>query len=121
MLQFLLGYTLASGGLADSSKSADTIAARADARESLSKTRNVEARLDTLELACAAMWRLLKEQGFSDEALIAAIEKVDEEDGMRDGRIGRASADCPRCGRRLLTRFGGACAWCGAAIPKKPF
>lgn len=81
-------------------------------------TRKVES----LELACAGLWHLLKHHhGYSDDQLVLAIQAVDDMDGVRDGKITPSPADCPSCGRRLLTRSRQRCAWCGVELVGKPF
>jgi len=83
--------------------------------------QELRTRLDALELACAGMWRILKSQGFTDDELAKAIVEADEADGRRDGKIELRIENCPHCGRRMLTRSGSRCAWCGAQIVRKPF
>lgn len=79
------------------------------------QTEALEDRIDSLELALAGLWRLLKtKHGATDEELIAAITEADGEDGKVDGRIRNRATDCPSCGRPLLTRTRGVCSWCGA-------
>jgi hypothetical protein len=96
----------------------------ADARIAAEQTvMPVDARVHHLELACAGLWELLKTKlGATDEELIAAIQKVDEADGTRDGRVGHsANAVCPQCGRKLLTHGSPRCSWCGADLHMDPF
>lgn len=81
----------------------------------------MERRLDALELACAGMWRLLKEHhGYTDDQLVAWIDFVDQEDGGRDGKRMVRPTDCPQCHRPSLTRSKGKCLWCGADTPRHP-
>lgn len=82
----------------------------------------LQQRVDTLELACAALWRLLKEHnGFTDEQLQAAIHDVDAADGTVDGKVTPRSGTCPHCGQRILSRTAGKCLWCGAPLAAGPF
>ncbi|MBX3117780.1 MAG: hypothetical protein KF784_01855 [Fimbriimonadaceae bacterium] len=82
----------------------------------------MERRIENLELACAGLWHLLKHHhGYTDEQLVLAVQAVDEMDGVRDGKITKRLANCPHCGRQLLTRARNRCAWCGADLPAQPF
>jgi hypothetical protein len=77
----------------------------------------LEARVDALELACTAMWTLLKSRsGFTDEELAVAIRDVDLRDGKLDGKKASEPAVCQRCGRPMLTRSRTRCLWCGAKL-----
>lgn len=81
----------------------------------------LESRIEHLELACAGLWTLLKQKhGYSDDDLIAAIQEVDMLDGTLDGKIGRASQNCPHCQRKLLTRDSPKCSWCGGSLAHRP-
>ena len=85
-------------------------------------TREVTRRLDTLELACAGLWELLKTRhAYTDDELAEAIRDVDLRDGKLDGKITQNARDCPSCGRKLLLRKSPNCSWCGAAVDKGPF
>lgn len=77
----------------------------------------MKSRLDAMELACAGLWKLLKERGLKEEDLVAAMAEVDALDGRIDGRIKPKAGDCPHCGKRLLTRNGAKCLWCAEALP----
>ena len=82
----------------------------------------LEARIDTLELACAGLWELLKEKnGFSDEQIGQYIHAIDMRDGQADGKAHPQEALCPKCGRKLLTRSRKRCVWCGADLVAAPF
>lgn len=81
----------------------------------------IEARLDALELACSGLWDLLKfKHGYTDEELANAVQTVDLRDGQLDGKIRTTPADCPHCGRKLLTRSRKKCLWCGADLKASP-
>lgn len=84
--------------------------------------RNLEKRIEHLELACAGLWEILKEKhGYSDEDLVAAIREVDLRDGKEDGRVRMTEAKCPHCGRQLLARRSKNCSWCGQEVATSPF
>ena len=78
-------------------------------------------RIDSLELACAGLWELLKtKHGYTDEELVAAIHKIDMLDGKIDGHARDPEATCPHCGRKLLARRSPNCSWCGMEIERNP-
>ena len=92
---------------------------RSIAKES---SRGVSRRIEALELACAGLWELLKtKNGYTDDDLATMIREVDLRDGKLDGKISKSTADCPSCGRQLLSRKSPNCLWCGAEISKGPF
>ena len=81
----------------------------------------VNDRIDSLELAFAGLWRLMKERyGVTDQELIEAIQQVDAEDGQVDGKRKIGRAQCAECGRDALTRNGKRCSWCGALLNRAP-
>ncbi len=82
---------------------------------------DVQHRLDSLELACAGLWKLLKDKhGYTNEELTAAVNAVDAEDGKIDGRIMPVQSSCPQCHRPLLSRTSVKCLWCGAVLGNSP-
>ncbi|HTQ12076.1 MAG TPA: hypothetical protein VMI31_18580 [Fimbriimonadaceae bacterium] len=82
----------------------------------------LQHRVDSLELACAALWKLLKEQhGFTDEQLKAIIQQIDAADGAADGKITNQGGVCPHCQHRILSRTSTKCLWCGAPLDTAPF
>ena len=86
-------------------------------------TQALEARVDSLELACAGLWQLLKQKhGYTDEDIVAAIHEVDAADGSVDGkhRLNQRLM-CPHCHRQLLTQRSKNCNWCGKEISRPPF
>jgi hypothetical protein len=85
--------------------------------EPTERDKYVEARLHSLELACAGLWELLKQKnGYSDEELAGLIKALDQK------RSQEASPDkCPRCGRPVLTHNHTKCLWCGQEMTASPF
>ena len=82
----------------------------------------LEERVQSLELACAGLWHLLKaKHGFTDVELVEAIHEVDGMDGAIDGKM-RPAVDfvCPSCHRKPLVRKGTTCSWCGADLGRPP-
>jgi hypothetical protein len=79
------------------------------------RVRDLERRVEHLALACMSMWSLLRDRsGLSDEQLRAQMQKIDEADGVADGRAGPTLIQCPACGRNVFARRG-RCMYCGAA------
>lgn len=79
-------------------------------------------RIDELQLACAAMWELLREKnGVSDNELIEKIKEIDMRDGNPDGKMISPTEKCPECGHNLLIRARDVCSWCGALMKQSPF
>lgn len=84
-------------------------------------SRELNRRIEGLELACAGLWELLKaKNGYTDEELVATIREVDLRDGKEDGRVRPTDAKCPSCGRHLLSRKSPNCSWCGADLDRGP-
>lgn len=84
--------------------------------------RLLTRRIESLELACAGLWELLKQKhGYTEAELIQSIREVDLRDGREDGRIRPTDSTCPKCGRHLLSRKSPNCSWCGAELPKGAF
>ena len=84
-------------------------------------SRDLNRRIDSLELACAGLWELIKvKNGFTDDEIVEAIRKVDLLDGKEDGRVLMAGEKCPNCGRTLLSHKSPKCSWCGADLHKAP-
>ena len=91
------------------------------AASSVSRTENEVAELerviDSLALACQAMWELVREQGnLTDEVLLKRMQEVDLRDGKRDGRIGANASTCPACSRANNSRHE-RCVYCGELLP----
>jgi hypothetical protein len=83
---------------------------------------HVEQRLDALELACAGLWKLLRDKhGYTNEELTTIIHDIDAADGAVDGKMSPQGGVCPHCGHRLLSRTVTKCLWCGAPLATGPF
>ncbi|MEM0967376.1 MAG: hypothetical protein AAGJ81_14610 [Verrucomicrobiota bacterium] len=87
-----------------------------------SDIRDLQQRLDKLEIVSEAMWLLLKEKtGLSDEDLIYKVSEVDLEDGKLDGKKKKPSArECHKCGRKNH-RNHTRCLYCGELLLSHPF
>jgi hypothetical protein len=96
---------------------ADAISAASSARHGVSEVeRRITARLDSIVLADAALWALLKDKlGLTDQHLIEKMEEIDIADGVRDGKAGPAMHTCPRCHRRSAEHRN-MCLYCGERL-----
>ncbi len=113
----MIGYTLRDNPVPN------RLASEANQRAMRAETdmRQLEARLDALEMSCAALFKLLKERhGYSNDDLVQAIHAIDLEDGSLDGKVKRTTGVCPSCGRKLLSRSSIKCLWCGAQLTTNP-
>lgn len=116
MFQFLLGPRFVSQPTSFGPSTADVKLAAEQA------TMEVERRLESLELACAGLWELLKNKhGYTEEELIQAIREVDARDGTVDGKLNTGTRKCPACQRPQLTKKSPKCSWCGAEMSSSPF
>ena len=71
-------------------------------------------RLDTLTLACTALWTLLRDRtDLTEEDLLNRIRELDLADGQADGKIGKKLRRCPKCDRVMSPRHR-RCLYCGA-------
>lgn len=79
-------------------------------------------RVDALALLNMAMWSILEEKlGVSEAELAARVERIDLEDGARDGRRTAPPARCPGCGRTVAARHR-HCIYCGESLGSRgPF
>jgi len=89
---------------------------RRDLDRATEDAANLEKRLDRLTLACAAMWSMLKEQGHTEEQLLARMQELDLRDGTLDGKIADRAAVCPQCTRKSRADRP-TCLYCGATLP----
>jgi len=77
------------------------------------RVRLLEDRMDRMTLLNMSMWSLLKETtGLTDEHLAARVQEIDLQDGVADGKVTRAPAVCPKCGRSFSARHQ-RCLYCG--------
>jgi hypothetical protein len=97
-------------------------AARSARDEARQAEARLAARLDNIVLAQSAMWALLKDRlKLADKDLMDAMEAIDMQDGVRDGRVGRTMQVCPACKRRSAEHHDN-CMYCGATFgPRSPF
>ena len=91
----------------------------------------VKNQIERLNVLTEAMWELLKEKGATEEDLLAAIAKIDEEKKMRkkafeDGTAtdeDKATVLCPNCHVPLQNNgnLANRCIYCGHEIISNPF
>jgi hypothetical protein len=79
--------------------------------------QQLEAQVQTLALACQAMWEILSKQHEVTEAdLLHKMSEIDVRDGVLDGKlVMKASTHCPDCGRDVK-KIRTNCYWCGAKL-----
>jgi hypothetical protein len=85
-------------------------------RNSERASGKIEDRLDTLVLANAAMWSILRDHlGITDEQLLTRMKELDALDGVFDGKLGSRRGTCSGCGRTVTARKG-QCMYCGETL-----
>jgi hypothetical protein len=88
------------------------------ARQAGREIRMLRAQIDRLEMACVAMWTIVKERlKCGDEDLARLVRDIDLRDGKVDGRSKPNSPPCRRCGRGTSVRTG-VCLYCGNPPPQ---
>lgn len=87
-----------------------------------SELRELERRIDKLEMVCEGMWRLLQEKAhLTDTELIERIAEIDLEDGRYDGQKKTPSfRECSKCGRKNNKSLP-SCMYCGELFIAQPF
>ena len=91
--------------------------ASARATRVITRIADLEDRVDSLALACQAMWELLSQRvPNADQVLQAKMQEVDGRDGRIDGKMRRVMTKCPACDRPLHSRHR-RCMYCGEQIP----
>lgn len=97
--------------IGDAASSASDAASKATQFQE--RVRQLEDRIDRMTLLNMAMWSLLCETtGLTDEHLAARVQEIDLQDGVADGKVTRAPATCPQCGRNFSARHK-RCLYCG--------
>jgi rRNA maturation endonuclease Nob1 len=98
-----------------SRQSADT----ADFKASVAQANieQLETQVQTLSLACQAMWELLgKSYGVSEIDLLNKMTEIDLRDGVMDGKLSlKAATKCHDCGKEIK-KVRSNCYWCGAKL-----
>lgn len=84
-----------------------------------SRVLSVDDRVDRLTLIVEAMWELLEESGYTEEALQAKVEEIDGRDGRTDGKVTRQPVKCRKCGSSSPAGRS-ACQMCGEPLAGGP-
>lgn len=87
----------------------------ADGTRHTNRIEDLDERLDRLVMIMRAMWALMEEQGMTPEQLMAKIENIDLEDGLVDGQVRPAPAECPSCQSKVAPGLR-ACQLCGTEV-----
>jgi hypothetical protein len=111
VFDFLVGYVMGERSAAR----AATFARGAAAASVEGDLYDIHHRINRMLLVIDAMWALLKEQGYTDEHLIAKIRELDEADGVVDGMATPRPSRCGGCGA-MVEPGRAACAFCGVAV-----
>ena len=87
-----------------------------------SKVRDLELRVNKLELIAEALWEILKKETRLQEAdLIELISEIDLKDGKFDGKKAKVTAvRCAKCDRMNSKRHS-KCLYCGEVFLLDPF
>lgn len=87
-----------------------------------SRIRDLEARVDKLELVCESLWNIIKEEKQLKEIdLIELMTQIDLRDGRFDGKkMKTPSIKCPKCGRMNSKRHS-KCMYCEEVYLVGPF
>lgn len=113
MSGFLVGYLM---GSRTATRAAAAAASMPAPGVSESRVLSVDDRVDRLTLIVEAMWELLEESGFSEEALQAKVEEIDARDGRTDGKVTRPPVRCAKCGSSSPAGRSD-CQMCGEPLP----
>lgn len=91
----------------------------ADLKASIAQddVQQLDAQVQTLALACQAMWELLsKYHGVSELDLLNKMSEIDMRDGVMDGKlVFKAATKCPDCGKDVK-KVRSVCYWCGTKL-----
>ena len=100
-------------------KSTRQSADSADFKASLAQANveQLEAQVQTLSLACQAMWELIgKNFGVTEIDLLNKMTEIDLRDGVMDGKLSlKAATKCSECGKEIK-KIRSNCYWCGAKL-----
>ena len=97
--------------------------ARQKAGQAQGEVAEMRGEIERLMMITESLWIFMKkEHGYTDEALIAEITRIDLRDGALDGRVTTTAAPkkCASCGRTLARRRP-TCLFCGTFDTPDPF
>jgi len=79
-----------------------------------SRIRDLEARVDKLELVCESLWEFIKkDKNINETDLIEQMTQIDLQDGRFDGKKSKTSSiECPKC-HRMNSKRHSRCMYCG--------
>ena len=79
--------------------------------------RLLEGKIESLALACQALWEILRESThLTENEMMAKMQEIDLRDGRADGRLSAVADTCRQCGRKTSRRRD-TCLYCGAQNP----
>ncbi len=86
------------------------------------KIRDLEARVDKLELICESLWEFIKEDKKLKEVdLIERMTQIDLQDGVYDHKKKKSSSiKCTKC-KRMNSKRHSKCMYCGQVFIVGPF
>lgn len=85
----------------------------------VSAVRDMEDRIERLQLGCQAMWELIRDRTqITEHDLEAKILEIDARDGKVDGKMSTQSLTCHSCGRPTNSKRD-RCVMCGAELRKQ--
>ncbi len=92
--------------------------AQREARDAQFNVELMRADINRLLMITEGLWTLLKEKhGYTDEELAQAVQAIDAQDGVLDGKPPKASPKpCPQC-RRMVAAHHTTCIYCGQTVP----
>lgn len=83
------------------------------------EARVLADRLERLQLACQAMWELIRDRTqLTEQDLENKILEIDVRDGKIDGQISTQALECHACGRPTNSKRA-TCVICGAPLNRQ--
>lgn len=116
MFPFIAGYVYAQRGYARAAAMSN-VASGMFGSAATNKIEDIDGRFDRMLLVIEAMWSLLKEQGLTDEQLLAKMEELDKADNVVDGRKSTPITVCRACGSKVQVGRP-ICQICGEKMPE---
>lgn len=114
MLEFVIGYSVASKGQARASSLARSMEV-AQGNNQSSRIEKVNEKVDNLGVIIKAMWSLLEEQGMTPDQLMDRIEQIQAEDIEAAAGGAPKASRCRSCDSMVAVGLA-KCQICGAAM-----
>ncbi len=93
--------------------------AKAGVERQAYETRELAQRMERMQLACQAMWELIRDRTqITEEDLENKILEVDTRDGKIDGKISTQTLTCHACGKPTNSKRE-FCVVCGAPLRRQ--